>query len=81
GRFLRSRFTGPSGRFPSVFPTLPDSFSFRFRSEFVSGWPLEWPLPFGCFDFIRTGPADLIGLALPKNSKLLAGIQFPSRAT
>ncbi|TVL94436.1 hypothetical protein CD790_05625 [Streptomyces sp. SAJ15] len=35
--------TGPSGRFPSVFPTLPDSFSFplllesRSRSEFVSG--------------------------------------------
>ena len=26
GRFLRSLFTGPSGRFPSVFPTLPGIF-------------------------------------------------------
>ncbi|MFJ2876665.1 MULTISPECIES: hypothetical protein, partial [unclassified Streptomyces] len=28
--------------FPAV-PTLPDSFPFRFRSEFEFRWPLEWP--------------------------------------
>ncbi|ARI51901.1 hypothetical protein A6E92_06785 [Streptomyces sp. S8] len=28
--------------FPAV-PTLPDSFSFRFRSEFDFRWPVEWP--------------------------------------
>ncbi|MET8326464.1 hypothetical protein, partial [Streptomyces sp. NPDC005181] len=32
--------------YPAV-PTLPDSFSCRFRFEFDSGWPLEGPLPFG----------------------------------
>ncbi|WP_221476986.1 hypothetical protein, partial [Streptomyces zagrosensis] len=52
---------GPSGRFPSVFPTLPDPF------PAVSGgicfqWPLESLLPFGFFDFIRIFSADRIGL-------------------
>ncbi|ARF62081.1 hypothetical protein B1H20_12215 [Streptomyces violaceoruber] len=28
--------------FPAA-PTLPDSFSFRFRSEFDFWWPVEWP--------------------------------------
>ncbi|MFK4268399.1 hypothetical protein, partial [Streptomyces milbemycinicus] len=37
GRFLRNRFTGFSGRFPSVFPTLPDPFSgpFPVRISFL----------------------------------------------
>ncbi|MFF6846560.1 hypothetical protein, partial [Streptomyces antimycoticus] len=37
GRFLRNRFTGFSGRFPSVFPTLPDPFSVPF--------PVRIPFP------------------------------------
>jgi hypothetical protein len=41
GRFLRNRFTGFSGRFPSVFPTLPDPFSGPF--------PVRIPFPAPCW--------------------------------
>ncbi|WP_206779229.1 hypothetical protein, partial [Streptomyces sp. Root1319] len=43
--------------FPAI-PTLPDSFPFRFRSEFDSGGQLERPLPFGVFTTLTDSLGD-----------------------
>ncbi|MER5901521.1 MULTISPECIES: hypothetical protein, partial [Streptomyces] len=46
GRFLCTHPLGlSSGRFPSVFPTLPDPFSVPFPVGIHFQWPLEGPLP------------------------------------
>ncbi|MFG3508274.1 hypothetical protein ACGF5F_22560, partial [Streptomyces sp. NPDC047821] len=63
GRFLRTHPLGlSSGRFPSVFPTLPDSFSVPFPVRIQFPVAVGGPLPFGCSDFIRIISADLIGV-------------------
>ncbi len=58
--------------FPAA-PTLPDSFSFRFRSEFDFRWPVEWPLPFGGPDFIRDSESDFP----PRRAQLRARNRAP----
>ncbi len=52
GRFLRPRLTGPSGRFPSVFPTLPDTF----RTDFPARIPYPVPVGEGFRCAFRRGP-------------------------
>ncbi|MEU9970698.1 hypothetical protein, partial [Streptomyces malaysiensis] len=49
----RNRFTGLSGRFPSVFPTLPDPISGPFPIRIPFPVAVGGALPFGFTDFIR----------------------------
>ncbi|MFF4484171.1 hypothetical protein ACFY1A_45340, partial [Streptomyces sp. NPDC001520] len=59
---LRNRFTGFSGRFPSVFPTLPDPFSVPFPVRILIPVAVGGPLPFGVFSTLAdTRPPNLIG--------------------
>ncbi|WP_448334062.1 hypothetical protein, partial [Streptomyces sp. DSM 41534] len=64
GRFLRNRFTGLSGRFPSVFPTLPDPISGPFPIRIPYPVAVGGALPFGVFlTLADTHPRNLIGFA------------------
>ncbi|MFJ6803069.1 hypothetical protein, partial [Streptomyces fradiae] len=47
-----------SGRFPSVFPTLPDPFSVPFPVGFRFRWPLEGLCLSALSDFIRSSEPD-----------------------
>ncbi|MET8013862.1 hypothetical protein, partial [Streptomyces sp. NPDC005266] len=83
GRFLRNRFTGFSGRFPSVFPTLPDPFSVPFpvRIPFlVAAWRA---LPFGVFSTLADPHLpNLIGFATVHGGQNApVGIRFTTFTT
>ena len=84
GRFLCTHPLGlSSGRFPSVFPTLPDPFSVPFPVGIHFRWPLEGLCLFDClpalFRRVRLYQKFLTGLtghSVLNNREVLLGIVF-----